>query len=80
MILLLGGEHNGIRVAHWLPQSTDSETVTCGAFQAARCLRCARKVKESPYHYTRSRIKIWVLGPPISWLDELANEPKPSRV
>jgi len=78
MILLLGGEYNGRRVAHWLTRSTDSETITYGAFQVARFLRCTIS-EETPY-YTRSRIKIWVLGPPISWLDELANEPKPGRV
>jgi len=33
-------------------------------------------VKESP-HRTRPRTKIWVVGPPTSWLDELASEPKP---
>jgi len=32
MILLLGGEYNGRRVAHWLRRSINSETITCGPF------------------------------------------------
>jgi len=36
------GEYNGRRVTHWLPRSIDSETITCGAFQIARFLRCIR--------------------------------------
>jgi len=27
-ILLIGEEYSGRRVAHWLPSSTDSETIT----------------------------------------------------
>jgi hypothetical protein len=40
--LLLGGECGGRKVAGWLPSSTDSETITCGAFQVARFLKCIR--------------------------------------
>ena len=43
VILLLGGESNGRRLASWLPSSsTTSEAITCGAFQVARFLQCIR--------------------------------------
>jgi len=50
MILLLGGEYNGRRVAHWLPRSIDYETITCGAFQVARFLRCIRGERVTVLH------------------------------
>lgn len=40
--LLLGGECGGRRVESWLPSSTTSEAITCGAFQVARFLKCIR--------------------------------------
>jgi len=42
VILLLGGECGGRRVETWLPSSTTSEAITCGAFQVARYLKCIR--------------------------------------
>jgi len=50
MILLLGGEYNGRRVERWLPRSIDSETITCGAFQVARFLRCIRSERVTVLH------------------------------
>jgi len=50
MILLLGGKYSGRRVAHWLPRSTDSESITCGAFQVARFLRCVRSQRVTVLH------------------------------
>ena len=40
--ILLGGESNGHRVSSWLPSSTTSKAVTCGAYQVASFLKCIR--------------------------------------
>jgi len=55
MILLLGGEYNGGRVAQWLPRSTDSETITCCAFQVARFLRCIRSERVTVLHQIKHK-------------------------
>jgi len=78
VILLLGGEYNGRRVAHWLPRSIDSETITCGAFQVARFLRRIRSERVTLLHQIPH--KDLGIGTSDWLLDELANEPKPSRV
>jgi len=55
MILLLGGEYNGRRVAQWLPRSTDSETIICGALQVARILRCIRSERVTVLHQIKHK-------------------------
>jgi len=62
MILLLGGEHNGRRVAHWLPRSIGSETITCGAFQVAMFLRCIRSENHRATPDQAYRSGYWDLG------------------
>jgi len=47
-VLLQGGEHSGNRVSRWLPRSTDSETITCGALQVARFWRFTRANEPKP--------------------------------
>jgi hypothetical protein len=42
VVLLLGGESGGCRIASWLPSSTAPEAITCGAFQVARFLKSIR--------------------------------------
>jgi hypothetical protein len=42
VIILLGGVCSGYRVSSWLPSSTATEAITCGAFQVASFLKCIR--------------------------------------
>ena len=57
VILLLGGESNGRRLASWLPSSsTTSEAITCGAFQVAIGSCNVLEVIELPF-YAKSHIR-----------------------